>query len=120
MRFVVGGGLFVRSVGKLWSMKPGFLREGVLLVGIDGRQQGYRDTRLAAFYKELLDQVQHVPGVVSASISSHTPLDGSAWSEAVVPKGQPLPENDNALFIAAGPGFFTTMQTSLISGPDFD
>jgi predicted permease len=120
MMLLVGAGLFVRTLQNLLSIDPGFRREGVLLVDVDGKQQGYRDTRLAAFYKELLDQVQHLPGVVSASISSHSPLDGSAWSEAVVPKGQSLPENDDALFIAAGPGFFTTMQTALISGRDFD
>jgi predicted permease len=120
MMLLVGAGLFARTLQNLLSIDPGFRREGVLLVDVDGRQQGYRATRLAAFYRELLDQVQHVPGVVSASISSHTPLDGSTWSEAVVPKGQPLPENDNALFIAAGPGFFKTMQTPLISGRDFD
>ena len=120
MMLLVGAGLFVRTLQNLLNIDPGFRREGVLLVDVDGRQQGYRDIRLAAFYKELLDQVQQVPGVVSASISSHTPLDGSAWSEAVVPKGQPLPENDNALFIAAGPGFFATMQTPLISGREFD
>ena len=120
MMLLVGAGLFVRTLQNLLNIDPGFRREGVLLVSVDGRQHGYRDTRLAVFYKGLLDQVQQVPGVVSASISSHTPLDGSAWSEAVAPKGQPLPENDNALFIAAGPGFFTTMQTPLISGREFD
>ena len=65
-------------------------------------------------------RVRQAPGVVSASISSHTPLSGSTWSEAVAPKGQPVPERDNAIFIAAGPAFFATMQTPLISGRDFD
>ena len=64
-----------------------------------------------AFYKGLLERVRQVPGVVSASISTHTPLSGATWTEAVVPKGQPLPERDNATFIAAGPGFFATMGT---------
>jgi predicted permease len=61
-----------------------------------------------------------VPGVASASISSHTPLSGWTWSEGSVPKGQPLPEHDNAVFIAAGPKFFATMQTVLMSGREFD
>jgi predicted permease len=120
LMLLVGAGLFVRTMQNLLSVDPGFRREGVLLVDVDGRQEGYRDARLAAFYRELLDQVQQVPGVVSASISSNTPLSGSTWSEAVVPKGQPLPENDNAVFIAAGPNFFATMQTPLISGREFD
>ena len=117
---LVGAGLFARTLQNLLNVDPGFRREGVLLVEVDGQREGYRDARLMAFYRGLLDRVRQVPGVVSASISSHTPLSGATWSEAAVPKGQPLPERDNAVFIAAGPGFFATMQTPLISGRDFD
>ena len=117
---LVGAGLFARTLQNLLNVDPGFRREGVLLVEVDGQREGYRDARLTAFYRGLLERVRQVPGVVSASISSHTPLSGATWSEAVVPKGQPLPERDNAVFIAAGPGFFGTMQTPLISGRDFD
>jgi predicted permease len=117
---LVGAGLFARTFQNLLDVDPGFRREGVLLVDLDGQREGYRDARLMAFYRGLLDRVRHVPGVVSASISSHTPLSGATWSEAAVPKGQPVPERDNTIFIAAGPGFFATMQTPLISGRDFD
>jgi putative ABC transport system permease protein len=117
---LVGAGLFARTLQNLLNVDPGFRREGVLLVDLDGRREGYRDARLTEFYKGLLDQVRQLPGVVSASLSSHTPLSGATWSEAVVPKGQPLPRRDNAVFIAAAPGFFTTMQTPLLAGRDFD
>jgi len=57
--------------------------------------------------------------VVSASISSHTPLSGSRWTEAVAPKGHRLPDRDNAILIAAGPNFFGTLRTPLAAGRDF-
>ncbi len=117
---LVGAGLFARTLQNLLNVDPGFRREGVLLVNLDGQREGYRGARLTEFYRSLLDRVRQLPGVVSASISSHTPLSGSTWSEAAVPKGQPLPQRDNAVFIAAGPGFFGAMQTPLISGRDFD
>jgi len=60
-----------------------------------------------------------VPGVISASVSTHTPLNGSTWSEPAVPKGQVIPEKDNAYFIGAGPGFFETLRTPLLSGREF-
>jgi predicted permease len=116
---LIGAGLFVRTLQKLQSLDPGFRSEGVLLVDINGQREGYRDAALTAFYKELLDRVQQTPGVVSASISSFTPLSGGTWSEAVAPKGQPVPERDNAHFVAAGPRFFETMQTPLVSGREF-
>jgi predicted permease len=117
---VVGAGLFVRTLENLLNVDPGFRREGVLLVDLDGEREGYRDRRLTEFYAGLLDRVRHVPGVVSATIASHTPLNGARWSEAVAPKGQPLPEQDNAIFIAAGPEFFATIGTPLIAGREFD
>lgn len=120
LMLLVAAGLFMRTMQNLLSVDPGFRREGVLLVDVDGEKRGYRDTRLAVFYQELLDRVRRAPGVVSASISSTTPLSGFTWSEAAVPKGQKLPENDNAIFLAVGPRFFATMETPLISGREFD
>ena len=117
---LVGAGLFARTLQNILNVDPGFKREGVLVVDLDGRREGYQGAHLTEFYKSLLDRVHPLPGVVSASLSSHTPLSGSTWSEAAVPKGQPLPQRDNAVFIGAGPGFFATMQTPLISGRDFD
>jgi predicted permease len=67
----------------------------------------------------LLDDVQRLQGVVAATLSTHTPLSGAVWSEPAVPAGQPIPERDNAFFIGAGPGFFTTMQIPVLSGRAF-
>jgi predicted permease len=117
---LVGAGLFVQTLRNLQNVDPGFRREGVLVVDLDGQREGYQDARLTAFYSDLLDRVQRVPGVSSASISGHTPLSGWTWTEAVAPQGQPVPENDNAVFVAAGPNYFATMQTQLIAGREFD
>ena len=114
---LVGAGLFVRTLQNLLNVDPGFRREGVLLVDLDGQREGYRDTRLRDFYTDLLDRVRRVPGVESASIASHTPLNGWTWTEAAVPKGQPVPQRDNAVFVAAGPKYFATMTNSAAVGP---
>lgn len=106
-----GAGLFIRTLQNLQNLDPGFNAEGVLLVDLEGRR--------TAVPRELLDDVQRMPGVVSASLSTHTPLSGSVWSEPAVPAGQPIPERDNAYFIGAGPRFFATMQIPLLSGREF-
>ena len=69
--------------------------------------------------QDILDEVRRLPEVQSASLSTHTPLSGAIWSEPAVPAGQTLPEGDNAFFIGAGPGFFTTMQIVVLAGRDF-
>jgi putative ABC transport system permease protein len=108
---LAGAGLFVRTLRNLQNLDPGFSADGVLLVDLEGRR--------TAVPRELLEDVQRLPGVVSASLSTHTPLSGSVWSEPAVPAGQPIPERDNAYFIGAGPGFFGTMRIPLLSGREF-
>ena len=70
LMLLVGAGLFTRTLQNLLHIDTGFRREGVLLLDMDGRREGYRDARLAAFYERLLDRVRRIPGVASASISS--------------------------------------------------
>ena len=60
-----------------------------------------------------------MPGVASASLTTHTPLSGALWSEPAVPAGQPIPDRDTALFVGAGPQFLETMQIPLIAGRGF-
>jgi putative ABC transport system permease protein len=108
---LAGAGLFVRTLHNLQNFDPGFSAEGVLLVDLEGRP--------TAVPRELLEEVQRLPGVVSASLSTHTPLSGSFWSDAAVPAGQPIPEGDNAYFTGAGSQFFQTMQIHLLSGREF-
>jgi predicted permease len=108
---LVGAGLFVRTLQNLRSVDPGFVSDGVLLVDLDARRTGLP--------LEVLSEVRRIPGVVSASISTHTPLSGAIWSEPAVRAGQPVPERDNAFFVGAGPGFFDVMQTRLRAGRPF-
>jgi putative ABC transport system permease protein len=109
---LIGAGLFVRTLQNVESVDLGFRREGVLLVSLEGRRTPVPG--------DLLEEVRRVPGVVAASVSTHTPLNGSIWSEPALPKGQTLPENDNAFFVGAGPGFFEALQTPLLAGRPFN
>jgi len=108
---LIGAGLFVRTLRNLQDLDPGFKRQGVMLVDVEARR--------TVLPKETLDELQNVPGVLSVSVSTHTPLSGSTWSEPAVPKGQAIPQRDNAFFVGAGPRFFETLQTPLISGREF-
>ncbi len=108
---LIGAGLFVRTLRNLQHLDAGFTREGVLLVDFEGK----RPTLPA----DLFDEIRRVPGVLSASVSTHTPLSGSTWSEAVVPAGRPLPEKDDAVLVGAGAGFFATMRIPVVAGREF-
>ena len=109
---LIGAGLFVRTLQNLHDLDPGFKREGVLLINLESPG--------TAAPRDLLEGLRNVPGIVSTSITTHTPLSGSTWSEPAVPRGQTLPERDTAHFIGAGPGFLETLQTPLVAGREFD
>jgi predicted permease len=108
---LVGAGLFARTLQNLWSVDLGFESAGVLLVDLDARRTGVP--------VGVLDEVRRVTGVLSASISTHTPLSGALWTEPAVPSGQPIPERENAVFVGAGPDFFDVMQIPLLAGRAF-
>lgn len=109
---LAGAGLFARTLQNLRHLDPGFKADGVLLVNFEDRQ--------AVIPPGLLEDVQRIPGVTSASFSTHTPLNGSIWSEPAVPAGQPIPQRDNAFFVGAGPHFFSTMQIQVLAGREFN
>lgn len=108
---VVGAGLFLRTLRNLQNIDPGFSSSGVFVVQPDF---GGSATPAA-----LLDEVRRIPGVQSADFTTHTPLDGSGWSEAVVPIEKPVPENDTARLVAAGPAFFNTLDIKMLRGRGF-
>jgi predicted permease len=108
---LAGAGLFVRTLQNLQRLDPGFTAANVLLVDLEGRRE--------AVPLDLLDDIRRLPGVTSASVSTHTPLSGAVWSEPAVPAGQAVPERDNAFFVGAGTGFFATLQIGLRAGRDF-
>ena len=110
---LAGAGLFVRTLHNLHKLDPGFNSQGVLLVDLEGRRPS------ASPPAQLLDDLRRLPNVLSASLSTDTPLNGWVWSEPAVPAGQPIPDRDNAHFIGAGPDFFATMQIRVLAGRTF-
>ena len=64
---LAGAGLFVRTLQNLQQLDPGFLTEGVLVVEIDGQSP--------ELLRQLVADVQGLPNVVSASLTTHTPLE---------------------------------------------
>lgn len=119
LMLLIGAGLFVRTLQNLERLNPGFRSEGVLLVNLDPRRAGYKDAGLAALYEELLHRFERLPGVISATLSSNTPLSGAIWSEPVSINGQP-PTKESAHINLVAPKYFNTLGTPLMLGRDFN
>jgi predicted permease len=114
-----GAGLFVKTLRNLENVDPGFQREGVLVTAVGERRGPARSDADTALFKESLERVRRIPGVVSASISNNTPMSGGTWTSAAVPAGRPVPDADNSHFISIGSRFFETMRLPLVAGREF-
>jgi predicted permease len=116
---LVSAGLFVRSLGKLLGQDIGFRRENILLVEPDLRAARYSRARESAVSADLLNRLDHLPGVISAARSVVTPISGRTWQWQVgvnTPSGE---RRIHSYFNLVSPGFLRTMGTSLLAGRDF-
>lgn len=114
-------GLFVRSLGDLRAVDLGFQPRGVLTVSIEPPGSEYSDARLTQLWPSLLERVETLPGVGSASLSVLTPFAGRNRARAMeVPGYQPASEGDlNMHLNYISPGYFRTIGTPLYRGRPF-
>ena len=113
---LIGSGLFVRTFANLDHIDPGFHHEGVLIVQSD-MHHGLTPAR-AAFYRETLQQIEQLPGVVSASLAGNTPLSGS-WKTVPAGINGQSPAGETVHVYSVAPKFFETMGVPLLAGRDF-
>jgi putative ABC transport system permease protein len=75
-----------------------------------------------AFFNELLQRIDSLPGVQSASAINHLPLGGDVWTVPFTVEGRPAPgagERQGAVYRITRPDYFQTMGATLLKGRDF-
>jgi predicted permease len=74
--------------------------------------------RIAALFRDALDAVTAMHGVTAAALSNFTPISGGYWSQSVQVKGQAASDED-IVFFAVSPGFFSALSMPFRTGRDF-
>lgn len=125
LMLLIGVGLMVQSVIQLQRIDPGFDKQNVLTLRVRLPEKSYPDPqKRQQFFDRLLEQVQTLPGVVTASTVLARPLDTSAvWEMPVVREGQGWDEfikNPLTNFQAVSPSYFKALKTPLLQGRDFE
>jgi putative ABC transport system permease protein len=116
---LVSAGLFVRSLDNARAVDPGFNPKGVLLASLDLAPAGYDEPHGVQFCKTLLERLEAVPGVRSATLARELMLGftGGAAGKVDIEGYVPQPGEDvNVAFNSVGPGYFRTMQMPLVAG----
>ncbi len=121
---LAGSGLLLRSFVKLLEVDPGFRSEGVLTLQVALPTAKYpKPEQTRAFFRELVDRVQQLPGVQAAGAVSILPLSGSGNSGTTTVDSRAVAPQDaspEADWRVVTPGFFQAMGISLVSGRFFD
>ena len=116
---LVGAGLFLRSLEATRKTDPGFETKNLLSVGFDLDLQGYDQEKGEAFLRQLVERVETLPGVVSASYAATPPLS-FALSRSVFLEGGN--ESDRTLISVntVGPRYFETLGIRVVQGRPLD
>jgi putative ABC transport system permease protein len=117
---LIGAGLTMRSFAALQAVDPGFDPRNLLtmVVSVTGSREALPERR-AVFYRQLLEQVQALPGVRSVSATNHLPLAGDLWGWNFEIQGRPKPkpgESPMAVYRLALPQYFETMRLPILRG----
>jgi putative ABC transport system permease protein len=121
---LVGAGLLLRSVHKLFAVPPGFEPAHLLTLQVQASGARFRNPQTAhRFFADALQQVRRTPGVAAAAWTSQLPLSGDYSKYGVQFASIPNhnPEEDRAAFrYAVSPGYFETLRIPLVRGRVFD
>ena len=119
---LIAAGLVVRTLQRLQTMNPGFNPQNALTMSFDLGLQGYDDARGEQFYRQLQERLQSLPGVEAAAVSNYIPLSLNYNSRYAYVEGKPAERGENAptaMNASAGPDYFKTMGTPIVSGREF-
>jgi predicted permease len=124
---VVAAGLMIRSLNRLLDVSPGFRAEHILTARVSLPRAAYAtQAETVAFYRRLLENVQAMPGVQTAGLTSLLPMtgqhsSGSTFAEQTSVEDIPIFDLFKARYIetdqrSVTPGFFEAMRIPLVSG----
>ncbi len=122
LMLVIAAGLLVRSFWRLSHVNPGFDTHGLVAIDLSPPGKRYAEPAQAgAFYQQVLARVQAIPGVESAALTNHLPLNGASLPTTVEIPGRPAdPAHDpSVLFRTLSPDYIGTMHIPLRRGRNF-
>ncbi|HXA63569.1 MAG TPA: ABC transporter permease [Bryobacteraceae bacterium] len=122
---LIGGGLLIQTLLRLEHVTLGFRPEGLLTFQVSPPALRYPGlVKQWAFYRALIEALESIPGARGAAVSSGLPMGGGAYTTTpAAPVGPSLIPPDDALPVdwrAVSPGYFRTMDITLLHGRDFN
>ena len=116
---LTGSGLLVKSFLHLLDVAPGFDPHNLLTLKVDLPSARHsKDPEVIAFFADVLQRIEALPGVESASACSSLPFTGIGSGTSFTIQGRPAsPENELSTDVRViEPDYFRTMRIPLRQG----
>jgi predicted permease len=119
---LIGAGLFLRSLGNLRTLDPGFRTANLIEFSVNPRNVGYNSAQTDAFFRRLDDRLASLGGVEGVGLANMPVLANNEWDMWVTVEGHPRragEEPPDPHFNAVSPGYFEAMGMHILAGRNF-
>ena len=120
LALLISTGLFLRTLRYARQIDLGFKPDQVLEVSFNLRLQGYNEAKGREFYQRIVERLERLPGVQTASVTNLLPLGFMADHTCRSPKTRGSAQRRVfAGDVCVGSKYFETIGTPLLRGRDF-
>ena len=118
---LIGAGLFIRSLGNLRMIDPGFKTGNLIQFNVSPRSAGLDPKRTHLFFEQLEARLNALPGVSGAGMANQGLLTGNEWDNSITLQGYVAKpgEDMDPHFNQVTPGYFQTLGIHLLAGRTF-
>ena len=131
---LIAAGLFLRSLRQAQTIDPGFDAEKIVGLPLNINLLRYTKPQGREFYRQVIERVEAIPGVESASLARIAAVSGNSSVRSLLIEGRAgsdnqfrsdnsgaAPGDDESVSAnVIGPKYFQTMGIALLQGRDFN
>ncbi len=117
---LAGALLFSRSLRNLLTIDTGFQQNNILIAHVDLSRLKLPVERRQEFKRGLIERLQQIPGVDSATDTMVVPLSGNSRNNRVWMEGSPGEQATDVFISQIGADYFRTLKTPLLAGREFE
>jgi predicted permease len=116
---LIAAGLFVRSLGEVQRIHPGFDAGRLAVLSFDVGRQGWDQARGEQFFRDVRERVLAVPGVAAAAVAQAGPFQGGFTRSVFLEGGDGKKDGVMIQVNTIGPGYLETVGVPVLRGRDF-
>ena len=116
-------GFLVRGYNRMTAVNVGFDPRNLFLISLDPVRDGYSGPQTLALWDRLLDRVERLPFVTSATLTNHSPMESVGYPVAALATMGPGQNGARTIRVArrfiVGRRYFETLGISILAGRAF-